>query len=244
MEKPELRKFNLSESLISQIENFNKDQESSRSKMVWVLLCVITLLALSYFFRWTGGWVSLYVIFTLCIFGLWIPISILSWLLERVLFPDHPETQNLKDYRQKLAAFDLYQRKLKKDYWFSLSGHQFEAEIAKILRPFFKNVILTKGSGDGGVDIIIEDHGEMRTIIQCKAHKKPVGPEPVRALTGVMKRFGATRAVFICLGGFTKGARDVAQYGNIFMMDIYDVIKMHESANSGEINYRPLMTSD
>ena len=70
-------------------------------------------------------------------------------------------------YLEKLAAYkeileDIENEKraelAKKEanYWFSLSGHEFEEEMAKLLRARFgdASVIKTKGSGDGGIDLI------------------------------------------------------------------------------------------
>jgi restriction endonuclease Mrr len=109
------------------------------------------------------------------------------------------------------------------------------------LKPFFHTVNLTKGSGDGGVDIIVRDYNNHTYIVQCKAHKHPIGPEPVRALIGVMKDFGAEKAIFIALGGFTPGAKEISNRHPLYLMDINDVIKMGDGIESNKLIFAGLV---
>ena len=47
--------------------------------------------------------------------------------------------------------------------------------------------------------------GGMRIIVQCKAHKKPVGPHVARDLYGTLISSHARRAVLASTSGFTPG---------------------------------------
>lgn len=115
----------------------------------------------------------------------------------------------------------------KKEFWFSLSGHRFEKEFGKILKNNGYSIFVTKGSADGGVDIVAEKNNE-KTIIQCKAHKNPIGPGPIRELFGVFSSgdFKAKSAIVVCLSGFTRGARDFASKNNIELWDVANVLKL------------------
>jgi hypothetical protein len=230
MERPKLYEFHISENVIPEIESFNKKQETLAWRTTHILIIAVGLFSAIYFGP-EGLFVSL--VPYLSIWG----VFLLQLLVKKSFYPNHPSTKNLENYREKLHNYELYERKLTEDFWFSLSGYQFEMEITKILQPFFKEVILTKGSGDGGVDIIINNYDETRIIIQCKAHKKPIGPESVRALVGVMGQFNATKGVFIALGGFSKGAKEVAMYAGLYMMDLSDVIKIHKSSEWRELEF-------
>ena len=114
----------------------------------------------------------------------------------------------------------------KKEYWFTLSGHRFEKEFGKLLENNGYSVSITKGSADGGVDIVAEK-SNLTTIIQCKAHKNPIGPATIRELFGVLSSgdFKAESAIVVCLGGFTIGAREFANKNNIVLWDVADVLK-------------------
>lgn len=112
-------------------------------------------------------------------------------------------------------------------YWFSLGGHEFEEEISKLLErsSTFSSVERTKGSGDGGVDIILTI-SDLKIFVQCKAHKAPVGPHVARDLYGAMQSAGAESGLIINLGGFTQGVRDFIKGKNISLFDVNSVVKM------------------
>jgi HJR/Mrr/RecB family endonuclease len=44
-----------------------------------------------------------------------------------------------------------------------------------------------------------------KIVVQCKAHRNPVGPNVVRELYGTMFHAGADAAKLVALGGFTQG---------------------------------------
>ena len=100
-------------------------------------------------------------------------------------------------------------RKLR-DFWMSLSGREFEQELATLYRRQGYEVQSTPTSGDEGIDLIIRKNGE-KTVVQCKSHKAPVGPAIVRELYGSMVASRADNAILACTGGFTKGVRDFAK---------------------------------
>ncbi len=133
-------------------------------------------------------------------------------------------------YNEALAGYNKWvqsEEKKKKEYWFSLPGYLFEKEFGKILENNGYSITITPGSADGGVDIVAEK-GNVSKIIQCKAHKNPIGPGPIRELFGVLSSgdFKAKSATVVCLGGFTKGAREFAYKNNIELWDVADILKL------------------
>lgn len=125
-------------------------------------------------------------------------------------------------------AHILKEQKKKKEYWFSLSGHDFEKEMAGLFRKYnYKSVLKTRGSGDGGVDLIITKHDEGKIFVQCKAHKKPAGPHVVRDLFGAMKSEGVDHGILISLSGVSKGVMSFIKDKNIDILDIDGIIKMN-----------------
>ncbi len=138
--------------------------------------------------------------FTFCLMVL---ISIISTILKFY----HPLTKNiesftkdLNEYNIKLKKYEEEQEKLKKDFWYSLTGHQFEYEVAKLFKQFGFKVEVTKGSDDKGVDINMWQNNKY-IVVQCKAHKKRLSPAISRELYGTMIAHNAREAYLITLEG-------------------------------------------
>ena len=100
-----------------------------------------------------------------------------------------------------------------------LDGPEFEAYVALVLEDNgFKHVALTKGSGDQGVDILAERNGKTYAI-QCKNYEGAVGNFAVQeAYTGA-QFYGCDKAVVICPGAFTRGAKELAQSTGVLLWD-------------------------
>lgn len=91
--------------------------------------------------------------------------------------------------------------------WWRFDGWEFEKEVGRLFEACGYRVQVTKGSGDGGVDVILYGNG-LKTIVQCKHHRNPVPPEPVEDLWNCMQNFSADEAVFIASSGYTSGCYD------------------------------------
>ena len=141
--------------------------------------------------------------------------------------------QFLKDeenYNEKLIEYQYWVNKQKEDFWFNLTGHEFESEVNNLFQKKGLNTKLTKGSGDKGIDIVIlEDDGG--TIVQCKNHKNPISPSTVRELYGVMTSENSNKGILINTGGFTKGVYEFVEGKPIELWDINKIIQMNESLN-------------
>lgn len=110
--------------------------------------------------------------------------------------------------------------------WHNLDGWEFEKEVAKIYSDLGYDVEVTKGSADGGVDIIMSKDNK-RTIVQCKHHQNPVSVEPIRALWGCMSDFKADEAIFIASSGYTKGCYDfVNGKKNYTLLTLEDIMRI------------------
>ena len=117
-------------------------------------------------------------------------------------------------YGQELSDYNYKQ----KEYWFLMSGHRFEREFGRLLELDGYKVKYTKGSGDGGIDLIAKKASE-EIIIQCKA--PPVGPAPIREMQGVKE--GNQKVWVVGLGGFTTGAKKFAMQKGIKLLEYKDV---------------------
>ena len=142
------------------------------------------------------------------------------------------------EIQQEIAAAAKREREIeiqkkKAEYWFSLGGFEFEVAIEKLFIAHFGegSVVRTKGTGDGGVDIVVTDGDGDKVFIQCKAHKQPVGPHVVRDLYGAMQSAGVRKGMLISLGGVTRGASEFIASKEITVFDVNHVVKMHTSAS-------------
>ena len=119
------------------------------------------------------------------------------------------------------------QQKLKRSYWTVLDGYAFENATAEVLNKHQFNARVTRGSGDGGIDIEVTRNG-LRGVVQCKAHAACVGPSIVRDLYGVIHHSGANFGIVLSRGGFTKRAVEFAHDKPILFLDVSDLIAMQE----------------
>lgn len=92
-----------------------------------------------------------------------------------------------------------------------MSGVQFEQWCAKLIVAIGgKNVQLTKGSGDQGVDIIADIDG-IKYAIQCKCYSRPLGNKPIQEVNAGMVYYGCQRGVVMTNNYFTSGGKQLAQ---------------------------------
>ena len=117
------------------------------------------------------------------------------------------------------------QQRKREQFWQSLDGIEFEQEVAALCRAMSYYVETTPRTGDQGIDLILKQRGKT-TIVQCKAHKNPVGPAVVRELYGSMYDYGADSAVLARSGGFTKGVLNFAQDKKITLLDAPELARL------------------
>lgn len=90
-------------------------------------------------------------------------------------------------------------------------GISFEHQCAAVLKSKgFKNVVVTKASGDQGVDIIAEYDNE-KYAIQCKCYSKPVGNKAVQEVFSGMAYYKCDRSIVLTNSTFTKSATELAK---------------------------------
>lgn len=131
------------------------------------------------------------------------------------------------EYQKALKEYEEYLEKCTIDFWNSLNGNAFEKEIAKLFRTQGYSATVTSATGDGGVDIILTKDGK-RIAVQCKHHTKPVGPNDVRALQGVVASQNYSKGIFVSLNGYTSTVRQEVRSGNvqIELLELRDILQM------------------
>ena len=110
-------------------------------------------------------------------------------------------------------------RKRRAEQCLRLSGPEFEAYFALVLSDNgFKNVEITKGSGDQGVDILAERNGRSYAI-QCKNYDGAVGNFAVQEAFAGAEYYGCELAAVVCPGTFTRAAKELAAQTGVILWD-------------------------
>ena len=190
------------------------------------LLGVFGGLALGHFFGVLFGLVGFFGLTTL---GLHISDS-----KQLVKFWNYNDRHVIEGYYRYEAAkihYKIWLDKTKRDYWGSLSGREFEYEIAALFRSHGYQARVTPTSGDKGVDIVLSNSGKV-IVVQCKRYKRPAGPATARELYGALIDSGADEAIFVCTAGFTSGVYDFVQDKPIRLMDLDDILEMQQQISS------------
>lgn len=133
-------------------------------------------------------------------------------------------SDNVLTYRANLAGWEFTNTERGLGYWQGLRGVEFEAAVALLLKRRSCNVTTTKGSGDGGVDLVVTIGGNALWC-QCKAHAKPVSVAPIREIAGVCSR-GQARAVMIAVNGYTRPAVEAASDLGVAHLDARDLCNL------------------
>lgn len=115
------------------------------------------------------------------------------------------------------------------NYWMSLDGHQFEDAVSAVYRSNGYTAKVSKHGGDGGVDIVLEKDGH-RIAVQCKAHKKQIGPSVARDLYGTMAHFGFDEGIIVSRSGFTAGVYDFVHGKPISLKTLNDLLRLQKSS--------------
>lgn len=107
--------------------------------------------------------------------------------------------------RRKAALRDEEAARQGHAFWRTLSGTEFEHNLAKLMVSAGFSVKHVGGRGDEGADLMASLRG-VSAVVQCKAYAKQVGPGPVRDLLGALLHHRAKEAWLVSLVGFSDAA--------------------------------------
>lgn len=133
--------------------------------------------------------------------------------------------QAISKYEIDMQKKEQWVRRQREDYWRSLSGVQFERELADVYRSLRYKVSMTPYTGDGGVDLLLEKDNRL-TIVQCKAHSKKISISVARELVASMSDFKADDAIIACFEGVTKPVYEYIKDKRISIVTIADIVEM------------------
>lgn len=101
----------------------------------------------------------------------------------------------------------------------SMNGYDFEQYVAQLLKDAnYSDVIVTKSSGDYGIDVLASKDG-IRYAIQCKRYSEPVGNHAVQEAFSGKAYYGADLAVVVTNSTFTETAKQTAEKIGVLLWD-------------------------
>lgn len=146
------------------------------------------------------------------------------YTLKYILRATWPVYRSVQAFTDAMVKYEKWWIRTQVSFWQSLTGRQFEHEVANLLSRAGYTARLTPASGDEGVDIILGKD----TIIQCKAHSKPIGPAVARELYGTQKTQKAHTAILISRSGFTRGTVEFAKGNRMQLWDLRSLLEMQK----------------
>jgi len=136
-----------------------------------------------------------------------------------------PLYKRYEKYCSAKTAYEIWWARNQKEYWLSLKGLRFEAELARLYAQLRFKVQLTPRTADKGIDIFMNKDNKS-IIVQCKSHAKPVGPHVVRDLYGTLTSAGADEAILASVSGFTTGVKEFVIGKPIKLLPLEEIIEM------------------
>lgn len=120
-----------------------------------------------------------------------------------------------------------------------MNGLEYEIACANYLKNRgFKNVEVTKSSGDQGIDVIAYKD-DIKYGIQCKLYSQPVGNKAVQEAYSGSKFYECDAAIVFTNGVFTKSAQELAEKLDVQLWD-----NMTETVIKKRIRHVKLLFSD
>ena len=235
MKEPKPKDFNLTPEFVEQ--SANNDENiffKTYDKTFWLIVFAIALFlgsgtedvelwTLEYFI------VSIFIMLPVGLF-LGVGSHLLSDFYNEILLPlFNKKYSNLKKYKKKLKEYENWFFRTQLDFWRSLSGRQFEIELASLLKKHGHTVKVVGGAGDKGIDIILDNN----TAVQCKAYKSKVGPAAIRDLIGSMQNANYEQGILASVNGFSKGVYEYNKKNNIELLDASHYIQMQKELSDG-----------
>ena len=175
------------------------------------------------------------IVIGILICSLAIPIEILLYRLHKKF--ESEETKKKREREQALeqeriermerikAENKEREERIKASPVKNLTPLQFE-EFTKLYleERNYKQVTLTRTSGDFGADVVAIAPDKARVCVQCKKYSKPVGISAVQEIHSAKSYYKCERAaVVVSSAGFTKQAIELSEKVNValFVFDDY-----------------------
>lgn len=113
-----------------------------------------------------------------------------------------------------------------------MNPYRFEMLIKDLLEAMdYEDVMVTKQSGDKGVDVVASYQfgiTQIKEVVQVKRHKANITRPVLDQLRGALPYHGAIRGTIITTGGFAQGCKDAALFPGAAPITLIDGNKVIE----------------
>ncbi len=99
-----------------------------------------------------------------------------------------------------------------------LTGYEFEDYVARLMKDLGFKVIRTRGSRDGGADLLVEKAG-YRAVVQTKRWNRQVDKRAIREVLRARLQYRARYAVVVTNSDFTRDAIELAVRSGVELWD-------------------------
>lgn len=244
--KPKLEEFELDENKVKFLIDFKLKCEKKFNRYLWVFFWLLTLFGVVVLFNLSPGANYSVGIFLVLMLPAIISGFIVPEILKRITKSEFKDImfeltknetitkldKNYNSYTLALKIYktenDIYERGLRRtfwQYWLSLTPTDFELAVGDLFIDKGYEVWTTRATGDQGVDLFLEKDGK-KVVVQCKTHKKVLGPNSVRDLYGAMTAQQADEAFLVAPSGFSAATKAFCRDKPIKLFDIDDLTKM------------------
>ncbi|PEL13027.1 restriction endonuclease [Bacillus sp. AFS017336] len=210
------------------------------------------ILGLLLWTSWNNEWNGL-IIFFLC-FATFGTFSVFIGSFEKQLpftTYDNFRKEQLRTIEQVESEVTHFKQRLKKKYQKlnsnidvidQLSGIDFEIYVANLLRNLgYKDVKLTKATGDNGVDVLAIDKQGKKVAIQCKRMKNKVSNSAVQQVYTGKDAYKCHKAMVITNSFLTEPAYKLAKQLNVTVWSRKTLIEKASSVYS-DISWEEFLT--
>ena len=148
------------------------------------------------------------------------PIKETSVFQNRVLGEDD---ENIKYWSGFINnTLDINPDEVENSYDPNITGHDYEQYVAELIELAGWAVLVTKGSGDHGADIIATNENR-RIAVQCKKYNNPVGNKSVQEVFSAASFYDCAFGCVVSNTDFTTAARQAAAKLDVPLLHHEDV---------------------
>ena len=128
-------------------------------------------------------------------------------------------SKSKKQVQMNVESIDLYEVD-------AMDGWTFEYYFAELLKKNgYSQVVVTKGSGDFGVDVTATKDNK-KWAFQCKNYNKVLGVSPIQEVYSGAVKYGAQVSVVVTNSYFSSHAKELAQKLGVLLWDRGQLARM------------------
>ena len=99
-----------------------------------------------------------------------------------------------------------------------MTGREFEEFVCELFKRMGYTTIVTKASGDQGIDVIAEKNG-IKIGVQAKCYSNTVSNKAIQEVSAGLRHYNLTKGIVITNNYFTTSASELAYSNNIILWD-------------------------